>query len=188
MLIIMVLNTQRCQCKSVLTNLRTNEPKAISPWPAISDICLDVRTVTVLSVAKEVAARPADRSLAADRPNTGRAKRTDLSTIECKEILSFVCLLMFPSLLVVFIGRELPIECSKLTCFAKVKNRHSSRAVRATIKVGRWQSSCAYSEAEFDLGKGKNRPKATYPHSKDEDKNHHRHTNPNCHEYESKLK
>ena len=33
-----------------------------------------------------------------------------------------LCLLMFPgSLLEVIIGRELPVECSKLTCSAKVK-------------------------------------------------------------------
>ena len=50
------------------------------PWPAISDIWLGVRTVPVLSVAKEVAA-PASRSpMAADRterPNTGRSMQTD---------------------------------------------------------------------------------------------------------------
>ena len=60
----------------------------------------------------------------------------------------------------------MPVECSKLTCFAKVKIRHGSRAVRSTIEVGRCQSSFAYCEAEFDLGKGKNRSKATYPHWK----------------------
>ena len=62
----------------------------------------------------------------------------------------------------------MPVECSKLTCFAKVKIRHGSRAVRSTIEVGRCQSSFAYCEAEFDLGKGENRSKATYPHWKDE--------------------
>ena len=71
---------------------------------------------------------------------------------------------MVPFLLEVIIGRELSIECSKLTCIAKVKNRHGARAVRSTIEVGRSQSLCGYSEAELDLGKGKNRSKATYPH------------------------
>ena len=71
----------------------------------------------------------------------------------------------------------MPAECSKLTCFAKVKIRHGSRAVRSTIKVGRCQSSFAYCEAEFDLGKGKNRSKATYSHWKDENNNHHWQTN-----------
>ena len=37
-------------------------PHWLEPWPAISDICLGLRTVPVLSVAKEVAALPADRS------------------------------------------------------------------------------------------------------------------------------
>ena len=78
-----------------------------SAWPAISNVCLVVRTVPVLTVAKEVAALPADPmiALAADRPNSGRAKRTaDRSTIECEEILSVVCLLMFPFLLEVIMG------------------------------------------------------------------------------------
>ena len=35
-------------------------------------------------------------------------------------------------------------------------------SVRSTIEVGRCQSSFAYCEAEFDLGKGKNRSKAPY--------------------------
>ena len=56
----------------------------------------------------------------------------------------------------------MPVECSKLTCFAKVKIRHGSRAARSTIRVGRCQSSFVYCEAGFDLGKGKNRSKATY--------------------------
>ena len=37
-------------------------------------------------------------------------------------------------------GQEIAIECSKLTCFAKVKVRHGSRAVRSTIEVGRCPS------------------------------------------------
>ena len=44
-----------------LMSFRAHEPCSAA-WPAISDICLDVRTVPVLSVAKEVAALPADRS------------------------------------------------------------------------------------------------------------------------------
>ena len=73
---------------------------------------------------------------------------------------------MFPSLLEEITGQGMPIECSQLTCFAKVKIRHGSRTVRSTIEVGRCQSSfaLAYCEAEFDLGKGKSRSKATYPH------------------------
>ena len=92
---------------------------------------------------------------------------------------------MFPSLLEEITGHGMPVECSKLTCFAKVKIRHGSRAVRSTIEVGRCQSLFAYCEAEFDLGKGKNRSKATYPHWKDENNNHHWQTNPNSHVYES---
>ena len=71
---------------------------------------------------------------------------------------------MFPSLLEEITGHGMPVECSKLTCFAKVKIRHGSRAVRSAIEVGRFQSSFAYCEAEFDLGKEKNRSEATYPH------------------------
>ena len=59
---------------------------------------------------------------------------------------------MFPSLLEEITGQGMPIECSKLTSFAKVKIRHGSRAVRSTIEVGRCQSSFGYCEAEFDLG------------------------------------
>ena len=71
---------------------------------------------------------------------------------------------MFPFLLEEFTGQGMPVECSKQTCFAKVKIRHGSRAVISTIEVGRCQSSFAYCEAEFDFGKGKNRrSKATYP-------------------------
>ena len=127
----------------------------LDAWPAISDIDRfeDGTGIPVLSVAEEVAALPA-RSLAADRPNTGRAKWTDRSMIECEDILSFVCLLMFPSLpeVPVIIGRELPIECSKLMCFAKLKNQYGSSAVRSTIEVGRCLSLRAYCEEEFDLG------------------------------------
>ena len=85
---------------------------------------------------------------------------------------------------------KLPIECSKLTCSAKVKNRHGTRAVRSTIEVGRCQLSCAYCEAEFDLGKGKNRSKATYTHSKDEDNNHYplNIMNLSSYEYESESR
>ena len=169
----------------------------LNAWPAISDICLGV------AVAKEVAALPcplechiASWSIAlaaVDRPKFAQAEqsgRTDRRLCAKKYwVLSvWSCLLTFLSLLEVIIGREVPIEYSKLTCFAKVKNRHGSRAVRSTIEVGRSQSSCAYSEAEFDLGKGKNRSKATYPHSKDEDNNHHRHTNPYYNEYESESR
>ena len=119
----------------------------------------------VLSVAKEVAAparSPTGRG-APDHTHAGRCGLTDRRS-SVKKLLSFVCLLMFSSLLEEITGQEIPIECSKLTCFAKVKVRHGSRAVRSTIEVGRCQSSFAYSEAEFDLGKGKNRSKATHPH------------------------
>ena len=114
--------------------------------------------------------------MAAERPNTGRSIRTDSVTDRrsgVKKRLSFVCLFMFPSLLEEITGQGMPVECSKLTCYAKVKLRHGFRAVRSTIEVGRCQSSFAFCGAEFDLEKGKNRWKATYPHSKDEDNNHH---------------
>ena len=89
-----------------------------------------------------------------------------------KESLCFVRLLMSPSLLEEITWHGMPVECSKLTSFTKVKNQHGSRAERWTIEVCRCQSSFAYCEAELDLGKGKNRSKATYPHRKDENKNH----------------
>ena len=156
-------------------------------WPAISDIWLGIRTVPVLSVAKESRG-------ASQIAHWPRSARTQLQAGRCgltdrrssgKKLLSFVRLLMFPSLLEEFTGHGMPVECSKLTCFAKVKNRHGSRAVRSTFAVGRCQSSFAYCEAEFDLEKGKNRSKATYPHWKDENNNHHWQTNPNSHVHES---
>ena len=133
-------------------------------WPAISDIWLGIRTVPVLSVAKESrgASQIAHWPRSA-RTQAGRCGLTDRRS-SGKKLLSFVRLLMFPSLLEEFTGHGMPVECSKLTCFAKVRNRHGSRAVRSTITVGRCQSSFAYCEAEFDLEKGKNRSKATYPH------------------------
>ena len=42
---------------------------------------------------------------------------------------------MFPSLLEEITGHGMPVECSKLTCFAKVKIRHGSRAVRSRSKL-----------------------------------------------------
>ena len=97
------------------------------------------------------------------RTQAGRCGLIDRRS-SVKKLLSFVCLLMFPSLLEGITGQGMPVECSKQTCFAKVKIRHGSRAVRSTIEVARCQSPFAYCEAEFDLGKGKNRSKATYPH------------------------
>ena len=124
-------------------------------WPAISDIWLGIRTVPVLSVAKESrgASQIAHWPRSA-RTQAGRCGLTDRRS-SVKKLLSFVRLLMFPSLLEEITGHGMPVECSKLTCFAKVKIRHGSRAVRSTIEVGRCQSSFAYCEAEFDLGKGK---------------------------------
>ena len=58
---------------------------------------------------------------------------------------------MFPSLVEEITGQGMPIECSKLTCFAKVKIRHGSRVVRSTIEVGRCQSSFAYCEGERSI-------------------------------------
>ena len=133
-------------------------------WPAISDIWLGIRTVPVPSVAKESrgASQIAHWPRSA-RTQAGRCGPTDRRS-SVKKLLSFVRLLMFPSLLEEITGHWMPVECSKLTCFVKVKIRHGSRAVRSTIAVGRCQSSFAYCEAEFDLGKGKNRSKATCPH------------------------
>ena len=48
-----------------------------------------------------------------------RQREADRVTIECEE--TFVCWLMFPSLLEGIMGRELPIGCSKLTCAVNVK-------------------------------------------------------------------
>ena len=59
-----------------------------SPWPAICNICLGVKMVLVLSVAKEVAALPA-RSHWSARTQAGRAKWTERSTIECKVAFEF---------------------------------------------------------------------------------------------------
>ena len=137
-------------------------------WPAISDNWLGIRTVPVLSVAKE--SRGASQIAhwpRSTRTQAGRCGLTDRRS-SVKKLLSFVRLLMFPSLLEEITGHGMPVECSKLTCFAKVKIWHGSRAVRSTIEVGRCQSSFAYCEAEFDLGKGKKRSKATYPHWKTE--------------------
>ena len=152
-------------------------------WPAISDIWLGIRTVPVLSVATESRGAsqiahsgrgaPEHRQVDADWLIDDRVSRN---------FWVFVRLLMFLSLLEEITGHGMPVECSKLTCFAKVKIRHGSRAVRLTIEVGRCQSSFAYCEAEFDLGKGKNRSEATYPHWKDENNNQ---PNPNSHVYES---
>ena len=86
--------------------------------------------------------RQGDRSGLADRRSSANEESLNVER-------------MFPSLLEVTIGRELPIECSKLTCSAKVKNRHGTQAVRSTIEVGCCQSSCVDCEAEFDLGRGK---------------------------------
>ena len=133
-------------------------------WPAISDIWLGIRTVPVLSVAKESrgASQIAHWPRSA-RTQAGRCGLTDRRS-SVKKLLSVFRLLMFPSLLEEITGHGMSVECSKLTCFAKVKIRHGSRAVRSTIEVGRCQSSFAYCEAEFDLGKGKKRSKPTYPH------------------------
>ena len=133
-------------------------------WPAISDIWLGIRTAPVLSVAKESrgASQIAHWPRSA-RTQAGRCELTDRRS-SVKKLLSFVRLLMFPSLLKEITGHGMPVECSKLTCLAKVKIRHGSRAVRSTIEVGCCQSSFAYCAAESDLGKGKIRSKATYPH------------------------
>ena len=112
-------------------------------WPATSDIWLGIRTVPVLSVAKESrgASQIAHWPRSA-RTQAGRCGLTDRRS-SVKKLLSFVRLLMFPSLLEEITGHGMPVECSKLTCFAKVKIRHGSRAVRSTIEVGRCQSSFA---------------------------------------------
>ena len=67
--------------------------------------------------------RQPDRALAAERTtHAGRCGLTDRrSTLSVKKRLSFVCLLMFLSLLEEIKGQGLPVECSKLTCSAKVK-------------------------------------------------------------------
>ena len=106
-------------------------------WPAISDIWLGIRTVSVLSVAKESrgASQIAHWPRSA-RTQAGRCGLTDRRS-SVKKLLGFVRLLMFPSLLEEITGHGMPVECSKLTCFAKVKIRHGSRAVRSTIEVGR---------------------------------------------------
>ena len=109
----------------------------VRTWPAISDIWLGVRTVPVLSVAKESrgASQIAHWPRSA-RTQAGRCGLTDRRS-SVKKLLSFVRLLMSPSLLEEITGQGMPAECSKLTCFAKVKIRHGSRAVRSTIEVGR---------------------------------------------------
>ena len=90
--------------------------------------------------------------------------RTDSSTIECQETFEF-CLFVDVS----FSSRRNhrardACRVFKADVLRESKNRHGSRAVRSTIEVARCQSPFAYCEAEFDLGKGKNRSKATYPH------------------------
>ena len=104
------------------------------PWPAISDICLGMRTVPVLCVAKEVVALPVRWiAVAADRPyHTGRAKQTDRSTIECEEILSLVCLSMFPSLLLPWPKK---IETTVRTWHRRVICRACTRLCLACVPV-----------------------------------------------------
>ena len=82
-------------------------------------------TGTFLLLRKSRRRQP-DRPLAAERPNTAQAGRCGLADrrSSVKKRLSFVRLLMFPSLLEEITGQGMPIECSKLTCFAKVKIRH----------------------------------------------------------------
>ena len=85
-----------------------------------------MRTVPVLSVAKEAAALPAGLLWTrCARTHAGRSRLTD-QRLSAKKLLSFVCLLMFPYLLEVIVGRELPMEGSEPTCFAKVNNRHGT--------------------------------------------------------------
>ena len=91
------------------------------PWPAISDIWLGIRTVPVLSVAKESrgASQIAHLPRSA-RTQAGRCGLTDRRS-SVKKLLSFVRLLMFPSLPEEITGHGMLVDCSKLTCFAKVK-------------------------------------------------------------------
>ena len=135
----------------------------VTAWPAISDIWLGIRTVPVLSVAKESrgASQIAHWPRSA-RTQAGRCGLTDRRS-SVKKLSSFVRLLMFPSLLEEITGHGMPVECSKLTCFAKVKIRHGSRAVRTTIC---WPLSVIVRvlRGRARLGKGENRSKATYPH------------------------
>ena len=93
-------------------------------WPAICDILLGIRTVPVLSVAKESrgASQIAHWPRSA-RTQAGQCGLTDRRS-SVKKLLSFVRLLMFPSLLEEITGHGMPVECSKLACFAKVKIRH----------------------------------------------------------------
>ena len=109
-----------------------------------------------------------------------RAKRTDRRLPDCEE--TFVCLLLFPSLLEVSIGPELPIECSKMMCSAKVK---IGMVLAGSEIDDRSYRHLLYCETELDLAKGKNRLKATYPHSKKKNEgiDLHRHTDPNSREY-----
>ena len=115
----MLLKKSRRDCVRNLENLAAQISET---GPANCDICLGVRTVRVLSIAKEVAALPADRSHWPQSAQTqaGQIGLTD-QRLSAKKLLSFFCLLMHTSLLEVIIGRELPIECSKLACSAKVK-------------------------------------------------------------------
>ena len=145
--------------------------KCFTPtWPAIPDIWLGIRTVPVLSVAKESrgASQIAHWPRSA-RTQAGRCGLTDRRS-SVKKLLSF---------------------CPFVDVSVSSRRNHRAWdacrvcAVRPTIEVGRCQSSFAYCEAEFDLGKGKNRSEATYPHWKDENNNRHWQTNPNSHVYES---
>ena len=123
-------------------------------WPAISDIWLGIRTVPVLSVAKE--SRGASQIAHWPRSARTQACRCGLTDRRSsgKKLLSFVRLLMFPSLLEEITGHGMPVECSKLTGFAKVKIRHGSRAVRSTIEVGRChRSRTARQSSTWERGK-----------------------------------
>ena len=52
-----------------------------------------------------------------------------------KKLLSFVRFLMFPSLLEEITGHGMPVECSKLTCFAKI-HLFAGRAVKLSSERG----------------------------------------------------
>ena len=143
-----------------------------------------IRTVPVLSVAKE--SQP-DRRLAAEHPNTGRSMLTDWSTIKCQETFEFC-----PFVDVSFSSRRNHRAWDACRVFKADVLRESKNSAwfpSSEIDDRSWPLSVfvrvVYCEAEFDLGTGKNRSKATYPHWKDENNNDHWQTNPNSHVYES---
>ena len=139
------------------------------------DICLGIRTVLVLPVAKKLAPPPPTSTA----PAVTRRKAHWLCRKDEVEWLSIRCwktlfwLLMSSSVLEIITGRDL-IECSKLKCFAKRmldmvpggSGQWDRRSVLAPAAVRHRRCTC---DVESELGR-ENMPNMTNKNSKEEEK------------------